>query len=55
MGRSVSYPSGSVVAFRLLDDGDDEDVDWVYDCLVEEIIDTTKAALPSFQRFDGWR
>ncbi len=28
MGRSVSYPSGSVVAFHLLDDGEDEDVDW---------------------------
>ena len=26
MGRSVSYPTGSVVAFRLLDDGEDEDL-----------------------------
>ncbi len=55
MGRSVSYPSGSVIAFRLLDDGEDDDVDWAYECLVDEIIDTTKAAFPSFQRFDGWR
>ena len=55
MGRSVSYPTGSVVAFRLLDDGEYEDIDWVYECLVDEIIDTTKAAFPSFQRFDGWR
>ena len=44
MGRSVSYPTGSVVAFRLLDDGEDDDVDWAYECLVDEIIDTTKAA-----------
>ena len=55
MGRSVSYPTGSVVAFRLLDDGEDEDIDWVYECLVDEVIDAAKAAFPSFQRFDGWR
>ena len=55
MGRSVSYPTGSVVAFRLLDDGEDEDVDWAYECLVDEIIDTAKAAFPSFERFEGWR
>ena len=55
MGRSVSYPTGSVVAFRLLDDGEENDTDWVYECLVDEVIDTTKAAFPSFERFDGWR
>ena len=27
MGRSVSYPTGSVVAFRLLDEGEDDDFD----------------------------
>lgn len=55
MGRSVSYPTGSLVAFRLLDDGEDDDADWVYECLVDEIIDTTRAAFPSFETFDGWR
>ena len=55
MGRSVSYPTGSVVAFRLLEDGEDDDADWVYKCLVDEIIDTTKASFPSFEAFDGWR
>ena len=49
MGRSVSYPTGSVVAFRLLDDGEDEDIDWVYECLVDEIIDIAKAAFPSLR------
>ena len=44
MGRSVSYSTGSVVAFRLLDDGEVDDTDWAYECLVDEIIDTTKAA-----------
>ena len=55
MGRSVSYPTGSVVAFRLRDEGEEEATDWAYECLVDEIIDTTKAAFPSFQRFEGWR
>jgi len=55
MGRSVSYPTGSVAAFRLLDDGEEDDVDWAYECLVDEIIDTTRAAFPSFETFDGWR
>lgn len=55
MGRSVSYPTGSWVAFRLLDDGEDDNADWVYECLVDEIIDITKAAFPSFETFDGWR
>ena len=45
MGRSVSYPAGSVVAFRLLDDGEDADVDWAYECLVDEIIDDLCHAL----------
>ena len=45
MGRSVSYPTGSVVAFRLLDDGEDDDVDWAYECLVDEVIDTTNIDL----------
>ena len=55
MGRSVSYPTGSVVAFRLLDEGEGGDVDWAYECLVDEIIDTAKATFPSFERFEGWR
>ena len=28
MGRSVSYPTGSVVAFRLRDEGEEEATDW---------------------------
>ncbi len=55
MGRSVSYPNRSVVAFRLLDGSEDGDVDWAYECRVDEVIDTAKAAFPSFERFDGWR
>ena len=55
MGRSVSYPTGAVVAFRLLDDGEDDDADLVYKNLVDEVVDTMKSAFPSFEIFDGWR
>lgn len=35
MGRSVSYPSGAIVAFRLIGADDDDDLDWEYECLVD--------------------
>lgn len=54
MGRSVSYPSGAVVAFRVLDDPDEEP-DWAYECLVEEIVDAARIAFPSLEPFAGWR
>lgn len=46
MGRSVSYPAGAVVAFRELDDGDD-DIDWAYERLADEVLDTAKSSFPS--------
>ena len=55
MGRFVSYPSGALVAFRLLDCDEDDDPDWAYECLVDEIVEAAQAAFPSFQRCDGWR
>lgn len=54
MGRSVSYPNGAVVAFRTLDDTDD-DQEWAYECLVDEIVDTARIAFPSLEPFAGWR
>ena len=54
MGRSVSYPNGAVVAFRVLDDTDD-DPEWAYECLVDEIIDAARLAFPSLEPFAGWR
>jgi len=54
MGRSVSYPAGAVVAFRLIDEADD-DWDWAYECLVADIVETARIAFPSLERFDGWR
>lgn len=55
MGRSVSYPTGALVAFRLLDEGEDGDLDWAYECLVDEVIETAATAFPSLEPFQGWR
>lgn len=52
MGRSVSYPCGAIVAFRLIDEAED---DWAYDYLVDDVIETARAAFPSLEPFDGWR
>ena len=54
MGRSVSYPTGAIVAFRLVDEAED-DGDWAYECLVEDIVETASSCLPSLEPFDGWR
>ena len=54
MGRSVSYPTGAIVAFRLVDEAED-DWDWAYECLVEDIVETASSCLPSLEPFDGWR
>lgn len=54
MGRFVSYPSGAVVAFRVLDDTND-DPEWVYECLVDKIVDGARTAFPSLESCDGWR
>jgi len=54
MGRSVSYPTGAIAAFRLVDEAED-DWDWAYECLVEDIVETASSCLPSLEPFDGWR
>ncbi len=55
MGGDVSYPKGDAVACRLLEDGEEDDTDWVDECRVDEVIEKAKATGPSFERFDGWR
>ncbi|MBU2032397.1 hypothetical protein [Qipengyuania sp. SM2507] len=54
MGRSVSYPSGAIAAFRLMDEPDDG-WDWGYEFLVDDVVDTARLLFPSLQLFDGWR
>ena len=55
MGRSVSYPQGAIVAFRLIESGARGDLDWQYECLVEDVVSTARQAFPSFLPHDGWR
>lgn len=54
MGRSVSYPSGAIAAFRLIDEPEDER-DRGYECLVDDVVDTARFLFPSLELFDGWR
>ena len=54
MGRSVSYPNGAIVAFRLVGATDD-DAEWAYHCLVDDIVETARSTFPSLQPFEGWR
>ncbi len=55
MGRSVSYPSGAIVAFRSLEIDDEDDWEWEYECLVEEVNETARSTFPSLEPCDGWR
>lgn len=55
MGRSVSYPSGAVVAFTVLEAGNEEDWDFEYDWLREDLRERAIAAFPSLEPHDGWR
>ncbi|UAB79004.1 hypothetical protein INR77_04720 [Erythrobacter sp. SCSIO 43205] len=55
MGRSVSHPAGAVVAFRMLDRDGEDDLQWTYECLVEDILHSARDAFPSLEPYDGWR
>ena len=55
MGRSVSYPPGAVVAFRLLETSEEDDLDWEYECLVATVRYDATNAFPSFREYAGWR
>lgn len=55
MGRSVSYPPGAIVAFRTLELEHEDDWEWEYECLVEEVIETARITFPSLEPCDGWR
>jgi len=47
MGRSVSYPSGAVVAFTVLEVEDDDDWDFEYEWLREDLRERAGQAFPS--------
>lgn len=55
MGRSVSYPSGAIVAFTMLEVESDDDFDFEYDCLLDDLRSRAGEAFPSLAKHDGWR
>ena len=55
MGRSVSYPSGALVAFTTLEVDDDDDWDFEYEWLREDLRVRAAAAFPSLGDHDGLR
>ncbi len=57
MGRSVSYPSGAVVAFAHLDleDCEDQDaVDWAYETAQDFFTESCRTTWPSLEECDTW-
>jgi len=55
MGRSVSYPSGALVAFTVLEVEDEDDWDFEYEWLRGDLAERAAAAFPSLAPYDGWR
>src|SRR6188768_2896409 len=55
MGRSVSYPSGSIVAFTVLEVEDSGDWDFVYEWLRDDLVERAVRLYPSLQHHGGWR
>ena len=47
MGRSVSYPSGAIVAFTVLEVESDDDWEFQYDWLREDLRERAAQAFPS--------
>jgi hypothetical protein len=55
MGRSVSYPSGALVAFTVLEVEDQDDWEFEYEWLRGDLAERAAAAFPSLALHDGWR
>ncbi|WP_239807428.1 hypothetical protein [Croceicoccus hydrothermalis] len=59
MGRSVSYPSGAIVAFTVIetvsDDAHQNDFDVEYEWLCDDLRERAGHAYPSLIAHDGWR
>ena len=54
MGRSVSFPSGAVAAFTVLEAFDDDDWHFEYKCLQYDLSERAGAAFPSLKPHVGW-
>jgi hypothetical protein len=55
MGRSVSYPSGAIVAFTVLEVEDGDDWELEYEWLRDDLVQRAAEAFPSLAPHDGWR
>lgn len=59
MGRSVSYPSGAVVAFTVMevetDDANELDHEFEFEWLRDDLRERAAEAFPSLASHDGWR
>lgn len=55
MGRSVSFPSGAVVAFTVLEVENDDGWDFEYEWLRDDLRIRATSAFPSLAAHDGWR
>lgn len=55
MGRSVSYPSGAIVAFTVLEVEDEGDWEFEYEWLQGDLRERAASAFPSLQPHNGWR
>ena len=53
MGRSVSYPSGTLVAFTVLEGEDSDAWDFAYEWLRDDLIERAKRLFPSLEPYDG--
>lgn len=55
MGRSVSYPPGNLVAFTMLEVEDENDWDFEYEWLRDDVVERAMHLFPSLKPQDGWR
>ena len=55
MGRSVSYPSGAIVAFTVLKVEDQDDWEFEYEWLCGDLVERVAAAFSSLAPHEGWR
>lgn len=55
MGRSVSYPPGSIVAFTVLGVEDSDEWEFEYEWLRDDLVDRATRLFPSLEPHHGWR
>lgn len=55
MGRSVSFPTGAIVAFATFELADPEDSHFEFDWFVDDLRRRAHEAFPSLEEHDGWR